>query len=281
MLGRAGVALDRRDPQVIARTGRRRRPRASRRRRRGRGSRRAGRTAPRSIASCTARVRVSAAARCTCQKPRVEPELALADRLHDGLRLRWLRLLTSSALVAHCSRAADRPGWSAPRGCRSTVPSRRSRSGRGTSRPSGATAASSGVASGSSCTGITRCERAAYGPSVPSSATCRRTRVRHPVPSAAPGRASTATSVSIAGHALQRLGEHLALQLALVARLDVAELGAARAISGVAVDGCRGPDVRLAELGWARARATVSARQNDGLESSVMRASTARRESRR
>ena len=77
-----------------------------------------------------------------------------------------------------------------------------------------------------------------------------------------------------ARHALQRLGEHLRLQLALVAELDVPELGAARAIVGVAVHGRPRPRRAAWRCGLGSSTRTVSARQKLGLASSVIRATT-------
>ena len=63
--------------------------------------------------------------------------------------------------------------------------------------------------SGRSATWMTRCERAAYGPIVPSSATCSRSRVRHPAAVRRPGDGLDLDLALDPRHALQGVGEHV------------------------------------------------------------------------
>ena len=143
----------------------------------------------------------------------------------------------------------------------------------GKSCPSGAASATAGVASGKSVTSMTRCDRAAYGPGRPLGLTCRRTRVRHPVPSSLPGMASTVVSVSMPAMRLR--------ESASTWRLSSRWCSIAMWPNSAPPARSAGSRSRLAAdqmCGWRNSLGvttrTVSARQNDFFDASETRATT-------
>ena len=238
MLGGARVGLDRRDAHGVAEPvadGRREQSDAAvevvvrgarveaRRRRRG--------PAP-------PRVSVAAAPRCTCQKP--------------SRSSRNSRSPTRSSIVGRGPRAV-RSSSTTTSAASPTLGATRSIARRPANRSaSGASAASSRDRERHGCHGHDRVAAGRVRPDRPSASTCSRTRVRQPVPSPSevdpraerarrparrPRRARLRRSV-------RARREHLGLQRSLPRDLDVAELGAARAPLGSALDGRLGPDVR-------------------------------------
>ena len=219
-----------------------------------RGSKRAG-----STRSCTASVSVVAARRCTCQNPLSSSwnSRSPTRSTHGGLRLRaddepgaaLARREDVDVLLARRSSCSSGAASSHRRGRERQVVDR-----------------DDGVRAGGERARACPTRRRAAGRGCAS---------RVPSTSSSPASASTddvgGRGVQLA-HAREGVDEHLALELALVGQGDVAELGAAGTLRRIAVDRRRRPRRAPAVLARPRATATVSARQNDFLRSSVIRA---------